>query len=198
MISDQSGRSNILHKAEEWGLKLKPNDPLLASIISDLKEKESPGYQYEAAEASFELLMRNALGLQRKFFRIEGFRVMNNKYRMDRAPLTEATIRLYVGGDEVHTASMGDGPVNALDKALRKALTRFYPCLEEMTLTDYKVRVLSGEHGTEAKVRVLVESTDESCQWSTVGVSINIIEASWQALVDSVNYKLFKDEGTVS
>jgi 2-isopropylmalate synthase len=117
---------------------------------------------------------------------------------MDRAPLTEATIRLYVGGDEVHTASMGDGPVNALDKALRKALTRFYPCLEEMTLTDYKVRVLSGEHGTEAKVRVLVESTDESCQWSTVGVSINIIEASWQALVDSVNYKLFKDEGTVS
>jgi len=198
LISDQSGRSNILHKAEKWGLKLKPNDPLLASIISDLKDKESQGYQYEAAEASFELLMRNALGLQRKFFRIEGFRVMNNKYRMDRAPLTEATIRLYVGGDEVHTASMGDGPVNALDRALRKALTRFYPCLEEMNLSDYKVRVLSGEHGTEAKVRVLVESTDGSCQWSTVGVSINIIEASWQALVDSVNYKLFKDEGIVA
>ena len=104
--------------------------------------------------------MRKALGLQRNFFRIEGFRVMNNKYRMDRTPLTEATIRLYVGGNEVHTASMGDGPVNALDRALRKALTRFYPSLEEMKLIDYKVRVLSGERGTEAKVRVLVESTD--------------------------------------
>ncbi len=198
LISDQSGRSNILHKAEKWGLKLRQNDPLLSSIINELKEKENQGYKYEAAEASFELLMRNALGLQRKFFRIDGFRVMNNKYRMDHPPLTEATIRLYVGGDEVHTASMGDGPVNALDRALRKALTRFYPCLEEMKLTDYKVRVLSGEHGTEAKVRVLVESTDGECQWSTVGVSINIIEASWQALIDSVNYKLFKAEGTIT
>jgi 2-isopropylmalate synthase len=194
LISDQAGRSNILHKAEKWGLKLKSNDPLLASIISELKDKENQGYKYEAAEASFELLMRKALGLHRNFFRIDGFRVMNNKYRMDMPPLTEATIRLYVGGDEVHTASMGDGPVNALDKALRKALTRFYPSLEEMNLTDYKVRVLSGEHGTEAKVRVLVESTDGTCQWNTVGVSINIIEASWQALIDSVNYKLMKEE----
>jgi len=194
LISDQAGRSNILHKAEKWGLKLKSNDPLLASIISELKNKENQGYKYEAAEASFELLMRKALGLHRNFFRIDGFRVMNNKYRMDMPPLTEATIRLYVGGDEVHTASMGDGPVNALDKALRKALTRFYPSLEEMNLTDYKVRVLSGEHGTEAKVRVLVESTDGQCQWNTVGVSINIIEASWQALIDSVNYKLMKEE----
>ncbi len=194
LISDQSGRSNILHKAKKWGINLKPNDPLLASIISDLKEKENQGYQYEAAEASFELLMRNALGVQRKFFRTDGFRVMNNKYRMDKPPLTEATIRLYVGGHEVHTASMGNGPVNALDRALRKALTRFYPVLEEMELTDYKVRVLSGEYGTEAKVRVLVESTDGKCQWRTVGVSINIIEASWQALIDSVNYKLMKEE----
>ena len=194
LISDQAGRSNILHKAEKWGLKLKSNDPLLASIISELKDKENEGYTYEAAEASFELLMRKALGLQRNFFRVDGFRVMNNKYRMDQPPLTEATIRLYVGGHEVHTASMGDGPVNALDRSLRKALTRFYPCLEEMKLTDYKVRVLSGEHGTEAKVRVLVESTDGKCQWNTVGVSINIIEASWQALIDSVNYKLMKEE----
>ena len=194
LISDQSGRSNILHKAEKWGIKLKQDDPLLASIINDLKEKENQGYQYEAAEASFELLMRNALGIQRKFFTTEGFRVMNNKYRMDRSPLTEATIRLFVGGNEVHTASMGDGPVNALDRALRKALTRFYPSLEDMTLTDYKVRVLSGEQGTEAKVRVLVESSDGESTWSTVGVSINIIEASWQALVDSVNYKLISEE----
>ena len=193
LISDQAGKSNLLHKAEKWGLKLSPNDPLLASIISDLKEKENQGYKYEAAEASFELLMRKALGLHRNFFRIDGFRVMNNKYRMDQPTLTEATIRLYVGGHEVHTASMGDGPVNALDRALRKALTRFYPCLEEMKLDDYKVRVLSGEHGTEAKVRVLVESTDGRCHWNTVGVSLNIIEASWQALIDSVNFKLMKE-----
>jgi 2-isopropylmalate synthase len=193
LISDQSGRSNILHKAEKWGISLRSDDPLLASIMGELKEKENQGYQYEAAEASFELLMRDALGIQRRFFRIEGFRVMNNKYRMDQPPLTEATIRLYVGGSEVHTASMGDGPVNALDRALRKALTRFYPVLEEMELTDYKVRVLSGEYGTEAKVRVLIESTDGKCQWRTVGVSINIIEASWQALIDSVNYKLMKE-----
>ena len=194
LISDQSGRSNILHKAEKWGIKLKPEDPLLASIINELKEKENEGYKYEAAEASFELLMRNALGIQRKFFRIDGFRVMNNKYRMDQPPLTEATIRLYVGGNEVHTASMGDGPVNALDRALRKALTRFYPVLEEMDLLDYKVRVLSGESGTKAKVRVLIDSSDGKCQWQTVGVSFNIIEASWQALIDSVNYKLMKED----
>jgi 2-isopropylmalate synthase len=194
LISDQAGRSNILHKAERYGLRLDPDDPVISSIVRDLKELENQGYQYEAAEASFELLMRNALGLQKKYFQLEGLRVMNNKYQMDRPPLTEATIRLYVGGSEVHTASMGDGPVNAIDRALRKALTRFYPSLEEMELVDYKVRVLSGEHGTGAKVRVLIESRDNGDTWGTVGVSLNIIEASWQALVDSINYKLMKDE----
>ena len=194
LISDQAGRSNILHKAKLWGLKIGPNDPVLATIISELKELENNGFSFEGAEASFEILMRKALGLQRNYFKFETFRVMNHKYRMDKPPLTEATIRLFVGGDEVHTAAMGDGPVNALDRAIRKALVRFYPCLEEMELFDYKVRVLSGEHGTEAKVRVLVESRDKQCAWSTVGVSVNIIEASWQALVDSINYKLMKEE----
>jgi 2-isopropylmalate synthase len=194
LISDQAGRSNVLHKAKKYGLHLNPDDPLMSSIIKELKELESKGYQYEAAEASFELLMRRALGLKRKFFVIEGFRVMNHKYQMDKPPMTEATIRLYVGGSEVHTASMGDGPVNALDNALRKALIRFYPSLEDMELIDYKVRVLSGEYGTGAKVRVLVESKDQHNRWGTVGVSVNIIEASWQALVDSINYKLMQDE----
>ncbi|MCL7488412.1 MAG: citramalate synthase [Desulfobulbaceae bacterium] len=194
LVSDQAGKSNILHKAQRYGLKLDDNDPVIASIVSELKDLESKGYQYEAAEASFELLMRRAMGLQKKYFKLEGLRVMNNKYRMDMPPLTEATIRLFVGGDEVHTASMGDGPVNAIDRALRKALTRFYPSLQEMELVDYKVRVLSGEHGTGAKVRVLIESRDKSSSWGTVGVSLNIIEASWQALVDSINYKLMKDE----
>ena len=194
LISDQAGRSNIIHKAEKYGLSLDPDDPLMAAIITELKDLENKGYQYEAAEASFELLMRRAMGLQRNFFEPEGFRVINYKHQMDKPPLTEATIRLFVGGSEVHTASLGDGPVNALDKALRKALTRFYPSLADMELVDYKVRVLSGEYGTGAQVRVLVESRDEMCRWGTVGVSVNIIEASWQALVDSINYKLMKDE----
>ncbi len=194
LISDQAGRSNVLHKARKYGLNLDPDDPLMSSIVKELKELENLGYQYEAAEASFELLMRRVLGLQRKFFKLEGFRVINYKHRMDKPPLTEATIRLYVGGNEVHTASMGEGPVNALDNALRKALTRFYPSLEEMELIDYKVRVLSGEYGTSAKVRVLIESKDRESRWGTVGVSVNIIEASWQALVDAINYKLMNDE----
>jgi len=118
---------------------------------------------------------------------------MNNKYRIDKPPLTKATIRLFVGDSEVHTAAVGDGPVNALDSAIRKALTGFYPCLKEMALTDYKVRVLSGEHGTQARVRGLVESKDRERSWGTVGVSVNITEASWQALVDSINYKLMKE-----
>lgn len=194
LISDQSGRSNILHKAKTWGLNLEPNDPVLATIINELKELENIGYQYEGAEASFELLMRRAMGLQRNYFKFETFRVMNHKYRMDKPPLTEATIRLFVSGSEVHTAAMGDGPVNALDGAIRKALTQFYPSLETMELTDYKVRVLSGERGTQARVRVLIESKDQHSNWGTVGVSVNIIEASWQALVDSINYKLMKDD----
>lgn len=194
LISDQSGKSNLLHKAKQWNLDLAPDDPVLASLITELKELENQGYQYEGAEASFELLMRRAMGLQRNYFKFESFRAMNHKYRMDRPPMTEATIRLFVGGSEVHTAAMGDGPVNALDTAIRKALTGFYPCLEEVELTDYKVRVLSGERGTQAKVRVLVESKDQHHNWGTVGVSVNIIEASWQALVDSINYKLMRED----
>ncbi len=194
LVSDQSGRSNILLKAQRYGLRLDADDPVMATIIRDLKDLENQGYQYEAAEASFELLMRRAMGLDKEFFTLAGFRIMNNKYRLDMPSLTEATIRLSVNDDEVHTASMGDGPVNALDQALRKALTRFYPALKEVELADYKVRVLSGERGTGAKVRVLIESRDRNCSWGTVGVSLNIIEASWQALVDSINYKLMKDE----
>ncbi len=193
LISDQAGKSNVLHKAVKYGLNLKPDDPAMSTIIRELKELENQGFQYEGAEASFELLMRRAMGIEQQFFTLESFRVMNSKRIMDTSSLTEATIRLTVDGQEEHTASLGDGPVNALDKAMRKALLRFYPRLEEMELIDYKVRVLSGEHGTGAKVRVLVESRDAESQWGTVGVSFNIIEASWQALEDAVNYKLMKD-----
>ena len=194
LISDQAGKSNVLHKAKKFGIDLDPKSPIAASIVSELKELENQGFQYEGAEASFELLMRRAIGAQANFFTLKGFRAINSKRKMDKPPETEATIRLEVGGQEVHTASMGDGPVNALDRAMRKALVQFYPALEEVELIDYKVRVLSGQYGTGAKVRVLIESKDGNEQWGTVGVSLNIIEASWQALVDSINYKLMRDE----
>jgi 2-isopropylmalate synthase len=194
LISDQAGKSNVLHKAKKFGIELDPTSPVAAAIVSELKELENQGFQYEGAEASFELLMRRAIGAQTNYFTLKGFRAINSKRKMDKPPETEATIRLEVGGQEVHTASMGDGPVNALDKAMRKALTQFYPALEEVELLDYKVRVLSGQHGTGAKVRVLIESKDQNEQWGTVGVSLNIIEASWQALVDSINYKLMRDD----
>jgi 2-isopropylmalate synthase len=194
LISDQSGRSNVLHKAKQFGINLKSKDPVVTAILKDLKELENQGYQFEGAEASFELLMRRALGTQRRYFDLKGFRVINQKNSQEEAVSAEATIRLEVGGEMVHTASLGEGPVNALDKALRKALTRFYPSLKEMWLNDYRVRVLASEHGTGARVRVLIESSDASSQWGTVGVSHDILEASWQALVDSITYKLMKDE----
>ncbi len=193
LISDLSGKSNVLHKAKKFGLDLDSKDPVVSSIVKELKELENQGFQYEGAEASFELLMRRAMGTRKHYFDLKGFRVISLK-NPDIEQMDEATIRLTVGGEEVHTASLGNGPVNALDKALRKALTRFYPNLKEMELTDYKVRVLASEHGTGARVRVLVETTDNVSTWGTVGVSHDIIEASWQALVDSITYKLMKDE----
>ncbi|MCK5545077.1 MAG: citramalate synthase [Desulfobulbaceae bacterium] len=197
LISDQSGKSNVLHKARKFGLDLDSKDPVVASILNELKELETLGFQYEGAEASFELLMRRAMGTQRRYFDLKGFRVINQKTSMDAPTQAEATIRLKVGGEMVHTAALGDGPVNALDNALRKALTRFYPQLADMQLSDYKVRVLATDEGTSASVRVLIASKDNESEWGTVGLSTDIIEASWQALVDSISYKLMKDEKKV-
>jgi 2-isopropylmalate synthase len=194
LISDQSGRSNVLHKAKKFGIDLDSKDPVVTSILKELKTLENQGFQYEGAEASFELLMRRALGAQRRYFTLLSFRVINQKSDMDQPPQAEATIRLEVGGEMVHTAALGEGPVNALDNALRKALTQFYPSLSEMWLDDYRVRVLASDRGTGARVRVLVESRDGESEWGTVGVSHDILEASWQALVDSITYKLMKDE----
>jgi 2-isopropylmalate synthase len=194
LISDQSGKSNVLHKAKKFGIDLESTDPVVSKILKDLKDLENQGFQFEGAEASFELLMRRALGTQRQFFELKGFRVINQKVDIDQPPQAEATIRIEVGGEMVHTAALGDGPVNALDNALRKALLSFYPSLAEVQLEDYKVRVLASEHGTGARVRVLIESTDHESHWGTVGVSHDILEASWQALVDSITYKLMKDE----
>jgi len=195
LISDQSGKSNVLYKAKKFGLNLDSKDPVISEIVRELKELENQGFQYEGAEASFELLMLKALGTRRHYFDLKGFRVISQKTSMNEPSQDEATIRIVVeGAGEVHTAALGEGPVNALDKALRKALSRFYPKLKDMELADYKVRVLAGEHGTGAKVRVLIQSRDHESEWGTVGVSHDILEASWQALVDSITYKLMKDE----
>lgn len=194
LISDLAGRSNILRKAEEFGIILSSDSIQLQDIITRLKELENQGFQFEGAEASFELLMKKALGLHKKFFDLIGFRVIIEKRKEGEEPLSEATIMLKVGGHIEHTAAKGNGPINALDNALRKALDRFYPQLKEMKLHDYKVRVLTAGKGTGANVRVLIESGDKEKRWGTVGVSVNIIEASYQALVDSIEYKLLKEE----
>ncbi|HMK61624.1 MAG TPA: citramalate synthase [Dissulfurispiraceae bacterium] len=195
LISDLAGRSNVLRKAEEFNIKLNQDSPELQTILDELKELEHQGFQFEGAEASFELLLKKALGLHRRFFDLIGFRVIIEKRKETEDALSEATIMLKVGRNVEHTAATGLGPVNALDNALRKALDKFYPELKRMKLHDYKVRVLAAGKGTSAKVRVLIESGDGDARWGTVGVSENIIEASWQALVDSVEYKLLKEKG---
>jgi 2-isopropylmalate synthase len=193
LVSDLSGKSNILLKAREFNINLDSKDPVTIDILERLKNLESQGYQFEGAEASFELLMRQALGERRKYFELMGFRVIDEKRKEGEMPIAEATVMIKVGGHVEHTAAVGNGPVNALDNALRKALERFYPELKDVQLFDYKVRVLSSDKGTAAGVRVLIESGDKHEKWGTVGVSQNIIEASYQALVDSIEYKLYKE-----
>ncbi|MDA8168271.1 MAG: citramalate synthase [Nitrospiraceae bacterium] len=194
LVSDLAGKSNILRKAREFNLEIDEHSPLLQDMVRSLKELENQGFQFEAAEASFELLMKKALGLHRRFFDLVGFRVITEKRKEGEGSTSEATIMLKAGGHVEHTAAVGDGPVNALDNALRKALEKFYPELRKVKLQDYKVRVLTTGKGTSAKVRVLIESGDGQQKWGTVGVSENIIEASYQALVDSIEYKLLKEE----
>ncbi|MEW6571081.1 MAG: citramalate synthase [Nitrospirota bacterium] len=195
LISDLAGKSNILRKAEEFGIHLDSDSPYVLDIVTALKNLENEGFQFEAAEASFELLMKKSLGLHKRFFNLIGFRVIVEKRKEGEEPISEATIMLKVDRHIEHTAAIGNGPVNAIDNALRKALDRFYPELRNMQLHDYKVRVLTAGEGTLAKVRVLIESGDENERWNTVGVSTNIIEASYQALVDSIEYKLLREKG---
>ena len=194
LISDLAGRSNILRKAEEFGIHIDPDSPQIQDIVTTLKNLENEGFQFEGAEASFELLMKKALGLHKRFFDLIGFRIIVEKRREGEEAFSEATIMVKVGGHIEHTAATGNGPVNAIDHALRKALDKFYPQLKNVKLHDYKVRVLTAGKGTSAKVRVLVESGDDEKRWGTVGVSENIIEASYQALVDSIEYKLLKEK----
>lgn len=191
LVSELSGKTSIILKAKELELDLKKEAPRTRKILKLLQKLEHEGYHFEAAEGSFELLLKRAFKKYKRFFELEGFRVVV-EHRNGRL-ISEATIKLKVNNVEEHTAAEGDGPVNALDNALRKALTDFYPTLSEMHLSDFKVRVLDEKAGTAAKVRVLIQSQDAKDSWWTIGVSENIIEASWDALVDSVEYKLLKD-----
>jgi 2-isopropylmalate synthase len=193
LVSDLSGQSNVIAKARRWGLPLGKNRPETQEILGRVKDLEFDGYLFEGAEASFEILVKETLRELKPFFHLEGFRVIVEKTGANAAPRAEATIKVSVAGSYEHTAAEGHGPVNALDNALRKALEKFYPGLREMRLTDYKVRVLNEKDATAARVRVLIESSDGRRSWGTVGVSDNIIEASWEALVDSVTYKLLQD-----
>ncbi|MFW5731472.1 MAG: citramalate synthase [Desulfonatronovibrionaceae bacterium] len=201
LLSDLAGQSNILFKARRYGFHLDKDDPFVLDLLSKLKHLESQGYEYSAAEASFELLLNRTLGRARKYFSLDSYRVLESKRGKEEEPVSEATVMVRVGGMQEHTAASGKGPVNALDNSLRKALEKFYPSLSEMHLVDFKVRVFtindSGDFsGTASRVKVLIESADQASQWVTVGVSFNIIEASRQALEDSLNYKLFKDDQT--
>ena len=173
----------------EFDLDIESHDPRAKEILAELKVLEKEGFQFEGAEASFEILMRKAMGLERKYFDLIGFRVIIER-KEECQLMAEATIMVRVGDKIEHTAALGNGPVNAIDNALRKALEKFYPQLKDTSLIDYKVRVLSSGAGTKSRVRVLIESGDKKDKWGTVGVSEDIIEASWQALADSFQYKL--------
>ncbi len=196
LVSDQAGKSNVIVKLAQMGLdeQINANDPVVAEAVRQVKALEAQGFAYEGAEASFHLLMLKAMKKFRHYFELDGFRVLDEKQGHDDELQSEATVRLHVGDQFAHTASLGNGPVNAMDNALRAALLDFYPTLEALRLVDYKVRVLSTQRATEAAVRVLIESTDGKRKWGTVGVSTNMIDASYQALVDAIEYKLLLDE----
>ncbi|MBD3246882.1 MAG: citramalate synthase [Candidatus Omnitrophica bacterium] len=194
LVSELAGKSTLVNKAKELEFDLDKKSPKAKKMHTLIQELEREGYQFETAEASFKLLMQKSFKKFRKFFDLLGFRVIVEK-REDNRLLSEATVKLRIKKELELTVAEGDGPVNALDNALRKALLKFYPSLEEAHLTDFKVRVLNAKAGTAAKVRVLIESQDAEESWVTIGVSENIIEASWAALVDSIEYKLMKDSG---
>jgi len=191
VVSDQAGASTILEKLSKIKQGLDKKDPIVKKVLTKIKDMEAAGYQFEAADATFELIVRKELGQFEEPFAVKAFRVIEEK-RSNGETYSEATIQVEESGQHEHTAAEGDGPVNALDNALRKALIKFFPSIAEVRLEDYKVRVLNGRDGTAAKVRVLIESSDKLSRWGTVGVSENIIEASWLALIDSLMYKLMK------
>ncbi|HEX6830799.1 MAG TPA: citramalate synthase [Methyloceanibacter sp.] len=195
LVSDQGGRSNILAELDRIGIAVPKDDPRIARLLDEVKEREANGYAYEAADASFELLARRMLGNVPQFFDVESFRVMVERRHNavgDLVTVSEATVKVRIDGETMLSVGEGNGPVNALDTALRKDLGRYQSYISDLELVDYKVRILTG--GTDAVTRVLIESRDgEGNRWFTVGVSPNIVDASFEALLDSINYKLIRD-----
>ncbi|MFB5673364.1 citramalate synthase [Paenibacillus terreus] len=193
LVSELAGQSNVLSKAKDIGIHLDPSSEEARSVIGKIKDLEHQGYQFEGADASLELLIREANGEMKELFTFESFKVLVEK-SADRSVVSEAFVKLNVAGSSVYTAAEGNGPVNALDNALRKALAQYFPALRDMHLSDYKVRVLDEKDATAAKVRVLIESRNYENTWNTVGVSGNVIEASWEALVDSFRHALLSEK----
>jgi 2-isopropylmalate synthase len=197
VVSDQAGKSNILARFREIGIEVEPDDPKILRLVEQVKEREFDGYSYDGAEASFELLARRALGKVPDYFHCNHFRVLDERRWNNKGELvivSEATVKLMVDGEEHMMVAEGNGPVNALDKALRKVLVPIYPALEDLRLVDFKVRILRSTDASAAMPRVMIESAgDHGDHWSTVGVSTNIIEASYEALRDSIIYKLYRD-----
>jgi 2-isopropylmalate synthase len=200
VVSDQAGRANFLARFRELGIELSPDDPKVLTLIDRVKAREFEGYAYDGAEGSFELLARRALGQVPEYFALARFRVMDDRRWNARGELvteSEATVTVEVGGQHLMTVATGNGPVNALDLALRKALLPRYPQLEDLRLVDFKVRILTPEAGTEAVTRVMIESADSTGRrWTTIGVSPNIIDASFNALSDALSWKLYRDGAT--
>ncbi len=194
LVSDKAGKSNILDRLKQFNIAVKPDDDRVGELVSEVKQREKQGYAYEGAEASFELLAKRLLGTVPEYFEVVSFRVIGERRHNAKGKLvntSEATIKLLIDGEEVMTVAEGNGPVNSLDGALRKALVKHYPIVKDIQLTDYKVRILTPKDGTKAITRVMIESQDSKGKvWNTIGVSANVIDASFNALHDSVTYKL--------
>jgi 2-isopropylmalate synthase len=193
LTSELAGKMPIILKAQKMNIALDKNSAVAKEIMKELQEKEYQGYQFEGADASFELFMKRRLKLYQPFYHLEGFKVFTEK-KTDGSVIASATVRLKVNEHDEMATIEGHGPVEVLDRALRTALKKFYPTIADMHLSDYKVRVLDTQEGTSARVRVLIESRDQHGSWTTIGVHENVIEASWEALADSIEYKLLKDK----
>jgi 2-isopropylmalate synthase len=191
LISELSGTSNLLHKAQMMQVDLKKDDQATKDLLSKIKELEHAGYQFEEGEASFELMIKKALGKHKPLFELISYRITDEQIGANEM-IVEATVKIRVNGKIVHKVGDGNGPVAALDQALRRALVQDYPKLKNIYLADYRVRVLDSKDGTGANVRVIIQTSDGKDAWGTVGVSTNIIEASWEALVDSFEYCLLE------
>ncbi|MEM9400174.1 MAG: citramalate synthase [Verrucomicrobiota bacterium] len=192
LVGELSGRTNVMMKATQLGIDLEEKSPEARRILEKIKELEMSGYEFESADASFELLVRRELGNDKPFFELEEYHISVRKNETHGFTNCEGTIKIMLDGVLIHTVANGDGPVNALDAALRKALSEKFPAIEKIQLFDYKVRIIDSASGTAARTRVLIESSDGKHEWGTVGVSDNVVEASWLALVDSVEYFLIK------